>query len=81
MDPSSLSLESRELHREMTAELRRALTSATPMKDAQALCSKWESVHAQRDQDRKRIESQIRQAKAHYRFEEAERLEQQLASL
>ena len=81
MDPSSLSPESQALHREMTESLRRALGERDPLRAIEALCVEWESAHAHRDEERKRLEGAISRAKAHYRCKEAERLEQQLSAL
>ncbi len=70
-----------EQHREMTTRLRKALKSVSPLKGCQDLCDEWEQVHAKHDTEVKRLEDGIRKAEAHFRYQEAERLQALLDAL
>ena len=64
-----------EQHRKMAAQLRKALSSISPLRGCQELCTEWEQIHAKHDADVKQLTQAIRRAESHFRYDEAERLQ------
>lgn len=80
MDVSEFSRAELQLHEAMASELGDAIRSSD-VNAVQALFERWNGVHEERRNEVRRLKQAIRQAQNHFKFAEAEQLQERLARL